>query len=401
MDQSLLDLIATEVRMGAGFAPKRADTVFCRGEGMHLFDTAGNRYLDFTSAQGIALLGHAPPAVAQAIAEQASRLISLPSLLHSEIRARFLTRLDQVLPDHLPHAFLCNSGTETIEAALKLVRLTTGRQEIVATTKAFHGRTTGALALTWSPKTKKPFEPLLPQVSHMAYNDEAALEQAVTDRTAGLVLEVIQGEGGVNLGTRSFLRAAQERCRRTGTLLVIDEIQTGFGRTGSWFAFEHYGLEPDILCMAKGLGAGFPMGAVAFSEPVGEHIFMGVHGSTFGGNPLACAAGLAALNAYEEQNLIAQSAHVGAYLLSSLRERLQDVRQIRSIRGQGLMIGIELRTRAAPYMKALLEDHRILVLNAGPRVLRLLPPLIAQPSHADQVVDALQAVFANRTPAGR
>ena len=382
-----------ELRMSGGFIPKRAEITFARGEGAWLFDTDGNRFLDFTSSQGIAMLGYSHPDLAAALSRQAETLTSLSSFLYGEARGRFYAKLSEVLPDHLPYAFLLNSGTETIETALKLARITTGRANLVAASKAFHGRTSGSLALTWNARNLEVFGPLLPGVSHVPYNNVDALQDVVTDETAGVFLEVVQGEGGVNLGTPEFLQAVQQRCQETGALLIADEIQTGLGRTGKWFAIEHHDLMPDILCIAKGLGGGFPIGAVAFGDRVREHIFVGIHGSTFGGNPLACAAGLAALTAYRQQDLIGHSARMGAYLLEALKDALDGVRIVRDIRGLGLMIGIELRSRAAPILRALLEDHRILLLNAGPRVLRLLPPLIITRQQADMVVAALAAVL--------
>ena len=382
-----------ELRMSGGFIPKRAEITFARGEGAWLFDTDGNRFLDFTSSQGIAMLGYSHPDLAAAVSKQAATLTSLSSFLYGEARGRFLTKLAEVLPDHLGYAFLLNSGTETIETALKLARITTGRANLVAASKGFHGRTSGSLALTWNPRNLEVFGPLLPGVSHVPYNRVDALQDAVTEETAGVFLEVVQGEGGVNLGTPEFLQAVQQRCRETGALLIADEIQTGIGRTGKWFALEHHGLEPDILCIAKGLGGGFPMGAVAFGDRVQENIFVGIHGSTFGGNPLACAAGVAALTTYQEHDLISASARMGAYLLDALKSAIGGSRKVRDIRGLGLMIGIELRTRAAPFLRTMLEDHRILLLNAGPRVLRLLPPLIINQEQADMAVAALAAVL--------
>ena len=382
-----------ELRMSGGFTPKRAEITFARGEGAWLFDTDGNRFLDFTASQGIAMLGYSHPDLAAALSRQAETLTSLSSFLYGEARGRFLVKLAEVLPDHLPYAFLLNSGTETIETALKLARITTGRANLVAASKAFHGRTSGSLALTWNARKQDVFGPLLPGVSHVPYNNVEALQEAVTEETAGVFLEVVQGEGGVNLGAPEFLHAVQQRCRETGALLIADEIQTGIGRTGKWFAIEHHDLEPDILCTAKGLGGGFPIGAVAFGDRVQENIFVGIHGSTFGGNPLACAAGLAALTAYHEHDLIGHSARMGTYLLDELPSALHGIRLVRDIRGLGLMIGIELRSRAAPILRTLLEDHRILLLNAGPRVLRLLPPLIITHKQADMVVSALATVL--------
>lgn len=392
-DAGMATLAAAEERLAGGLVPRRNDRVFQRGEGVYLFDMAGQCYLDFTSAQGIALLGHAHPAIAQAIAAQASTLVSLPSFLYGEARARFLGKLSSLLPAHLQHVYLCNSGAEATEAALKLAHLATGRQGLAAATKGFHGRTLGALALSWTPKSRQPFASWLPSVTHIPYNRPEALPDAVTENTAALFLEVIQGEGGVNIADTGFLQQAQAICRQTGALLVMDEIQTGLGRTGYWFGYEHAGLQPDIVCLAKGLGGGFPLGAVAFSDAVHAHLFPGAHGSTFGGNPLACAAGYAALSAYERLGTVPHAACMGEVLMQSLQERLGHLRIVRDIRGRGLIVGIELRTRAGPFMKSLLETHRVLVLNAGPRILRLLPPLIIEQEHVDKVVDALAAVL--------
>ncbi len=390
---SAAELAAIEAEVGGGLFVKRGDMVFSHGEGMYLFDTDGQQYLDFTAAQGVAMLGHAHPGVAQAIAAQAGRLMVLPSILYGDIRARFMGKLREILPSHLPHVFLCNSGAEAIEASLKFARLVTGRSQLVAATRSFHGRTTGALALTWNPKSKAPFQPLLPDVAMTPYNKPEALAQDVTKDTAALFLEVIQGEGGVHLASDEYLQTAQAVCREQGALLVIDEIQTGLGRTGFWFAHQHAGLQPDLICMAKGLGAGFPVGAVAFTPEINRHMYMGVHGSTFGGNPLACAAGLATLTTYQAENVIDHAQQMGQYLMAGVQRRLQDRRVVRAIRGRGLIVGIELRTRVGPYMKSLLQDHHILVLNAGSRILRLLPPLIVEKPHVDEVLDALSTVL--------
>ena len=221
---------------------------------------------------------------------------------------------------------------------MKFARLVTGRGAFVATTKGFHGRTFGALSVTWEPKYREGFGPLL-ETAHVPFNDTAALDAAVTDQTAAVILEVVQGESGVNLGQPDFLAAAERLCRERGALLIVDEIQTGFGRTGRWFAVEHANLTPDIICLAKGLGGGFPMGAVAYTSRVREALYQGAHGSTFGGSPLACAAGLAAIEAYRGEALIERSATLGAQMLDDLRTALADVPAVREIRGLGLDAG--------------------------------------------------------------
>ena len=389
---SALDLAAIEERIAGGTTQRRGDVVMARGEGCWLWDTEGRRYLDLTAAQGVAMLGHSHPALSEAIAAQAHTLISCPNFFYQETRARFVDKLASVLPGHLNHVFLANSGAETVDAAIKFARLATGRTGLVATMRSFHGRTVGAVSLTWEPKYRKPFAPLL-EVTHVPYNNLEKLADAVTDETACVVLEVVQGEGGVNVGDAAFLQGAQQLCRERGALLVIDEIQTGFGRTGRWFGFEHVGLEPDIICLAKGLGAGFPMGAIAYTDQVHAALYPGAHGTTFGGNPLACAAGLAAIQVYQEERLIEQAADRGRYLFDRLNATLMDRMIVREIRGLGLMVGIELREKAGRYLKALMEDHGVLALPAGSNVLRLLPPLIISEEEIEVGVQALARVL--------
>jgi acetylornithine/LysW-gamma-L-lysine aminotransferase len=366
---------AIEEAILGGTTARRGEVVFVRGEGCWLVDSNGRRYLDLASAQGVAMLGHCHPRVTEAIAHQAGTLALCPSYLYSDVRAEFARALVDVLPAHLPHVFLANSGAESVDAALKFARLVTGRQAFVAATKGFHGRTIGALSVTWEPKYRKGFQPLL-DTAHVPFNDTAALDRAVDDTTAAVVLEVVQGESGVNVGTAEFLQAAERLCRERGALLIADEIQTGFGRTGRWFACEHAGIAPDMMCLAKGLGGGFPMGALAYTTRVRDALYPGAHGSTFGGSPLACAAGRAAIAAYRDEGLIPRSAAAGAAMLDELRATLSDVPGVRDIRGLGLMIAIELRSKVAPILKTLMLDHGVIALPAGPTVLRLLPPLV-------------------------
>ncbi|MFN8059275.1 MAG: aspartate aminotransferase family protein [Vicinamibacterales bacterium] len=386
------ELAPTEERILGGTTARRGDVVIVRGQGSWLWDTAGRQYLDLGSAQGVALLGHCHPRLATAIADQARTLISCPSFLYNDVRARFAHELTSVLPPHLPHVFLANSGAEAIDGALKLARLTTKRQRFVATTRGFHGRTVGALSVTWEPKYREPFLPLL-DTTHVPFNDLAALDSAITDDTAALVLEVVQGESGVNLGRPEVLLGAQRLCRERGALLIVDEIQTGFGRTGRWFACEHASLEPDMMCLAKGLGGGFPMSAIAYTAQVHGAQYAGAHGSTFGGNPLACAAGVAALQTYRDEHLVERSATAGAALLEHLRTSLAGCTLVRDVRGLGLMIAIELRAKVAPYLKSLMLDRGVVALPGGPNALRLLPPLTITDEELDTgsaaIVDVL------------
>ncbi|MDI9547760.1 MAG: acetylornithine/succinylornithine family transaminase [Chloroflexota bacterium] len=392
--QSMAELAAMEEQYAGGTTARRGDVVMARGEGCWMWDVEGRRYLDLTAGQGVAMLGHSHPALSAAIAEQASRLIACPNFFYNDVRARFVAKLVEVLPDHLSHVFLSNSGAEAIDGAIKYARLATGRTGIVATMRSFHGRTIGALSLTWEPKYRKPFAPLL-DVTHVPYNNVERLDAAVDENTAMVIVEPVQGEGGVNMGEAAFMQAAQRICRERGALLVVDEIQTGFGRTGHWFGHEHFGLQPDIICLAKGIGGGFPMGALAYTNRVHTALYPGAHGTTFGGNPLACAAGLAALEVYQREELIDRAAEMGQMLFDRLNAALANRTVVREIRGLGLMAGIELRERVGPYLRALMEEHAVLALPAGSNVLRLLPPLVISAEEIEIGVEAIARVLSD------
>ena len=345
-----------------------------RAVGARLWDREGRSYLDLGATHGAGNLGAADPDVARAIQAQAAELIHLGTGYASPIREAFLERLLAVLPPRFGRVFLSNSGTEAVEAAIKIARSSTGRSRIVAAMRGFHGRTLGALSATWRKELRAPFEPLVPEFVHVPFNDPAALDAAVDDRTAAILLEPVQGEGGVHVATPDFLAAARAAADRHGALLVLDEVQTGIGRTGRLFAFEHFGIVPDVLVLAKSLAGGFPIGATVTSVEV-ESRFRGSHHSTFGGNPLACAAGLAALEKVVRERLPERAARLGAVGLERLR-RLPAAR-VREVRGLGLMIGVELRDRVAPLLAAL-ADKGYLALPAGATVLRLLPPLVIE-----------------------
>ncbi len=377
-----------ENRHTPGVYAKRPLTIV-RGLGAQLWDDQGKVYIDCVGGQGAANLGHAHPKVAQAIAQQALMLISCPEMFYNDRRAQLLEKLAGLSPD-LERAFLCNSGTEAIEAAIKFSRYATKRTTIVAAMRGFHGRTFGALSATWNKKYREPFQPLVPGFAHVPFNNLQALEKAVDDDTAAVLLEVVQGEGGVHLAQPEYLLRAQELCRERGALLVIDEVQTGFGRTGRMFAFQHYGLQPEMVAVAKSMAGGVPMGATLIGERVGL-LSPGIHGSTFGGNPLAAAAALAALEAIETERLAEQAAELGEYLLGRLRQI--DSPLVREVRGLGLMVGIEIRQKVAPYLAALTE-RGVLALPAGLTVIRLLPPLVIGKEQIDRVVEALAEVLA-------
>ncbi len=378
------ELITLEINHTSGVYAKR-DLTIVRGQGALLWDDQGNIYIDCVGGQGAANLGHAHPKIVQAVQKQASQLISCPEMFYNPQRAVLSARLTEIAPGKMDRVFLCNSGTEAIEAAFKFARYTTGRRKIIATMRGFHGRTMGALTATWNKKYREPFMPLVPDFQHVPYNKLEHLAAAIDADTAAVVLEVVQGEGGVYLGTAEFLQGAQELCREHGVLLILDEVQTGFGRTGKMFAAEHYGLEPDLMCLAKSIAGGIPMGAVLIGERVGE-LSPGVHGSTFGGNPLAAAASLATLEVLEDEALPQSAAELGEYLLEQLREINSPL--IRDVRGLGLMIGIEIKQKVAAYLQAL-TARGVLAQPAGLTVIRLLPPLVINKEQIDRVVDTL------------
>jgi acetylornithine/LysW-gamma-L-lysine aminotransferase len=360
-----------------------------RGEGATVWDAEGRAYIDCVGGQGAANLGHAHPAVVAAITEQAARLISCTEIFPNDQRAAYQRELLAALPG-FARTFLCNSGAEAVEGALKFARLLTGRRGVVAAVRGFHGRTMGALSATWEPKYREPFLPLLEGFSHVPYNRVEALDAAVDGQTGAVLLEVVQGEGGVHPASQEYVAAAARICRERGALLVLDEIQTGFGRTGLLWGHQHYGVTPDLIALSKSIAGGVPMGAVVIHERLGS-LPPATHGSTFGGNPLACAVARAALRAIQEEELPRQAAEKGAYLTERLRAL--KLPKVREVRGLGLLVGLELKERVQPTLQALLE-RGVLALPAGPNVLRLLPPLVIGYDQLDQVVAAVGETLA-------
>lgn len=382
---NMSDTMSIEAKHTSGVYAKRELTI-THGKGALLYDDEGREYIDCIGGQGAANLGHAHPKIAEALCQQSKKLISCPEMFYNQQRSDFMAQLCAAAPAGLERVFLGNSGTEAVEAALKFVRFATKKREVIAAMRGFHGRSMGALSATWNKHYRKPFEPLVPDFRHVPYNKPEKLIETVSDQTAAVLLEVVQGEGGVHPGSREFLQTAQELCQQHGAMLIIDEVQTGFGRTGKLFASDHHELQPDLLCLGKSIAGGIPMGAVLFGEKVGK-LSPGIHGSTFGGNPLACAAGLAALSVQLQEKLPERAAVLGAYTLKKLQQIKSPL--IREVRGLGLMIGIELKQKAAPYLKAL-TDRGVLALPAGMNVIRLLPPLVISQQQLDQVIAALQ-----------
>lgn len=379
----------------SGAVARRPITIV-RGQGAVLWDAEGGEYIDCSAAHGWAALGHSHPDVVAAVQEQAAVLMSHTESSYHDVRARWFAELVSVLGEAFPAnergalsvVMPSNSGAEAVEGALKFARMQTGRPEFVTFHRGFHGRTFGALSATATGKYKTPFEPLVPGFRHVPLNDNNRLGQAVTDRTAAVVVEVIQGEGGVREASPAFLDQVGTVCRNRGTLLIVDEIQTGFGRTGSMFASAAAGVQPDIIVLGKALGGGIPMGAAVWRAGLGR-FEPGLHGSTFAGAPLACAASRATMRVLQRDGLVPRARTVGDRMLAALRRDQSDV--VREVRGRGLMIGLELRTRVAPLLKRLLE-RGVWALPAGPNVLRFLPPLVIEDAQVDRVLQAVREV---------
>ena len=390
-----MNIIETENKHTSGVYAKQALTIV-RGQGASLFDVDGVEYLDCSSGHGVANLGHAHPKIAEALFKQASTLITLFESVPNDQRAMLMEKITALVPG-LDRVFFCNSGTESVEAAFKFARISTGRKNIVAAMRAFHGRTYGSLSATYNKKYREGFEPLVPGFSHVAYNNVEALDKAVNEETAAVILEVVQGEGGVYPATAEYIQAARRICDERGVLLIVDEIQTGFGRTGKMFAIQHFGVTPDLLTCAKSLAGGVPMGAVLIGSKV-QNLVPGVHGSTFGGNPLSCAAANAALDVIIGEDLPGQAAAKGAYLMDKLKEINSP--NIREVRGLGLMVGIEMKQKVTGYIKAL-QEKKIIALNAGMTVIRLLPPLVITYEQLDRVVEALTEVLVQTADDGQ
>ncbi len=346
-------------------------------------------YIDCVGGHGVANVGHANPAVVQAVTEQAQKLITCPNGFYNDQRAKLLTELVRIAPSGLERAFLCNSGAEAVEAALKFARLSTGRTKVIAAMRGFHGRTFGALSATWRKPYRAPFEPLVPGVEFVPYDRLERMVQAVDKETAAVLLEVVQGEGGVNVGDGDYLQGVQDLCQQQGALLILDEVQTGFGRTGKMFASEHHNLHPDLMCLAKAMAGGLPMGAVLIGASVGA-LPRKSHGTTFGGNPLACAAAVATIQFIESHELPQRSAELGSRFVSALQAI--DSPRIRQVRGLGLMVAIELKGKAGPYLAALAE-RGVLALSAGATVIRYLPPLVVSAEDLDAVAAHTRAVL--------
>ena len=361
-----------------------------RGEGAYLYDTNGNEYLDFGASYACTPVGHCHPEVVDAATTQLEDLFYVQASYPHAARTALYEQLADVAPGDVDNTWLCNSGTEANEAALKFARHATGRSKIVATKRGFHGRTMGALAATWKDKYKEGFGPLAGDFEFVEYGDREAMAEAVDGDTAAVIIEPLQGEGGINPVPKEYLQSVRVQTATSGAALILDEIQTGLGRTGELWAADKYDVVPDVLTTAKGLASGLPMGATLCRDWIAED--PGNHGSTFSGGPVVSAAAGATLDVLQRESLPAHAAEVGAYIREEIDDRLGD--DVREVRGHGLMIGIEVKRGSNRLLRDLALNHDVLALPAGRTVLRLLPPLTIEREHADAFVDALEAVLA-------
>ena len=374
----------------SGFVFSEKPIAIDRGEGAYLYDTKGNEYLDFGASYACTPVGHCHPDVVDAATEQLEKLFYVQASYPHAARTALYEQLADVAPVDIDNVWLCNSGTEANEAALKFARHATGRSKIIATRRGFHGRTMGALAATWKDKYKQGFGPLAGDFEFVESGDREALAEAVDDDTAAVIIEPLQGEGGINPVSKKYLQSVRVETATSGAALILDEIQTGLGRTGELWAADKYDVVPDVLTTAKGLASGLPIGATLCRDWIAEDA--GNHGSTFSGGPVVSAAAGATLDVIERESLPTHAEEIGDYIRGEIESRLGD--DVREVRGHGLMIGIEVKRGSNRLLRDLALNHDILALPAGRTVVRLLPPLTIERDHADAFVDALEAVVA-------
>jgi acetylornithine/N-succinyldiaminopimelate aminotransferase len=374
----------------------RCDVRPVRGEGCYLIGERGERYLDFASGIAVNILGHGHPALVKAIQEQAATLMHVSNLYGSPQGERLAARLvDKTFADTV---FFTNSGAEAVECAIKTARRyhyangEPGRHKIISFSNAFHGRTLGTISATNQAKMRDGFEPLLPGFTVLPFNDLAGAEAAVDEMTAGFLIEPVQGEGGVLPATLDFLTGLRRICDEKGLLLILDEVQCGFARTGTFFAHEQYGITPDIMAVAKGIGGGFPLGACLATEEAAKGMVFGTHGSTYGGNPLAMAAGEAVMDVVANDAFLENVRRMGDRLRASLEQLIPNHDHLfESVRGIGLMLGVRLKTDPRAFVAHLRDNHGLLTVSAGDNVLRILPPLVIEDTHISECIEKLSA----------
>ena len=385
------DVINLEEKLMANVYAKRS-LVLTRGKGALVWDINGKEYVDCTGSYGVCVVGHSHPKVVDAVRRQAETLISCHSSFYNDVRSELLRKITQITPKVLSKVFLANSGAEAVECAIKVARKFSGKPEIIAMMGAFHGKTMGALSATWDKKYREPFKPLVPEFKHVPPNNPEKVMKAITEKTAAILVEPIRGEGGIRIPPKDFLSGLREICDETGVLLIFDEVQTGFGRTGKFFAFEHWNVVPDILCLAKSVAGGLPIGMTIAKEDVMSSFKVGEHSTTFGGNPLVCAAACAAIDVLVEEKLPERAATLGRYFKEKLEDLHARHRVVREVRGLGLMIGMEFRFDVLNIILKSME-RGVLVLDAGRNILRFLPPLVIKREHINRVITVLDTVM--------
>jgi acetylornithine/N-succinyldiaminopimelate aminotransferase len=359
--------------------------------GTKLISTTGKEYLDFTSGIGVLNLGHCHEKVKTAVTEQLNKYWHVSNMFQSSVQEKTAKMLADA--SGLGKVFFANSGAEANEAAIKLARKATGKSKIVTCLQSFHGRTFATMAATGQEKIKSGFGQMLASFEYVPFNDNDALEAAIDRETAAVMIEVVQGEGGIHVVQQTYLDAIAAQCEKYGALLIIDEIQTGIGRTGKPFAFQHFDIQPDIITSAKGLGNGLPIGAMIGKESLAKFFNPGSHGSTFGGNPVSVAAAEAVLNEIFQSEFLKETVKKGEYLINELRNALGESEEVKEIRGLGMMIGIECKQDVSAFLMDL-QDEGLLVLTAGPKVLRLLPSLTVSNSDMEEAIEKIKKVLA-------
>jgi len=386
------EIVDVEEKIMANTFSKR-NRVLTRGKGALVWDINGNEYIDCTGSYGVAVVGHCHPKVVEAVQRQVETLIACHASFYNDVRSELLEKLIGIAPKGLDKVFLANSGAESVECAIKLARKYSGKPEIIAMVGAFHGKTMGALSATWKKKYRAPFMPLVPGFKHVPPNNLEKMKEAITEKTAAVLVEPVRGEGGVRVPSDDFLPGLREICDEKDVLLIFDEVQTGFGRTGKVFACEHWNVVPDVLCLAKSVAGGIPMGATFARHDVMAAFQRGEHSSTFSGNPLVCAAASAAIDVLVEEKLPERAATLGKYFKGKLEGLAEKHRIVREVRGLGLMLGMELRFDVYNILLGCM-DRGVLVLDAGRNVVRFLPPLVIEKKQIDKVVDVLDVVMA-------
>ena len=387
-------IILTEQRLMANVYAKRP-VVVVKGKADLLWDQDGKEYIDCTGSYGTCIVGYCHPKVVQAIVHQSETLTSCHGFMYNDSRSELLERIGKIHPKGLGKVFLSNSGTEAVECAIKLARKYSGKKEIIAMMGAYHGKTFGSLSATWEKKYRDGFLPLVPDVRHVPYGNVEKLRESISSNTAAVIAEPIQGESGVKLPPEGYLKQLREVCDEKDVLLILDEIQTGFGRTGATFAFQHFDITPDITCLAKGVAGGIPMGLTLSREEIMASLKVGEHTSTYGGNPIACAAAAATIEVLQEENLSEKARIQGEYLVSRLNQLKEAHKIIREVRGLGLMIGVETRFEVRDFILESIPKG-VLVLDAGRNVLRFLPPLVITRPHIDRTIEVLDEVIGEK-----